>query len=184
LGADGVSVPATDRDVVAAARAAGAVDAGRWTIQVSLGRSRIEPLVLRTTAVVRAPQASSRPWIEHGIVVRNVGRKSVSLNDTRGSAYLSGPVQQALLGADEGCGYGRSAGDDGIDVGACAAYLDAPELGAGESIERTVTLFKGLPEMKRLRAGTYAFRKVISYEVGQRDPRRRYLRVVYDITPR
>jgi hypothetical protein len=78
----------------------------------------------------------------------------------------------------------RSAGSDGIDVGACAAYLDAAELGAGESIERTVTLFKGLPGMKQLRGGTYVFRKVIYYEVGGREPRRRYLMVVYGITPR
>jgi hypothetical protein len=75
LGADRVPVSAIERDVVRAARAAGPVDAGRWTIEVSLGRSRIGPLVLSTTAAVRAPRASAHPWIEHEVVVGNVGRK-------------------------------------------------------------------------------------------------------------
>jgi hypothetical protein len=120
-----VRVP-VDRAAVSGAPATGPVDVGRWRIEVSLGRSRTGPLVLRTTTVARAPETSSHPWIQHEVIMRNVGRRSVSLGDTRGSAYVSGPVRRALLGADEGCGYGRSAGSEDIDVGACASYLDAP----------------------------------------------------------
>jgi hypothetical protein len=142
------------------------------------------PLALRTSAVRRAPETSSNPWIRHRVWIRNVGRKRVRLGDTRRSAYLRGPRERALLGADEGCGYGIASGSDEIDVGLCAAYLDAPTLRAGERIKRTVTLFKGLRGMNRLRAGTYVFHKKVRYKVGNREGRTRHLKVIYKIESR
>jgi hypothetical protein len=108
----------------------------------------------------------------------------VRLGDTRRSAYLLGPARRALLGADEGCGYGLSSGSDEIDVGVCAEYLDAPTLRPGERIKRTVTVFKGLKGMKPLQAGIYVFRKRITYRVKTREERTRRLWVVYRIRMR
>jgi hypothetical protein len=108
----------------------------------------------------------------------------VRLGDTRTSAYLRGPVRRALLGSDEGCGYGISSGIDEIDVGICADYLDAPTLRPGERIKRTVTLFKGLKGMRPLHAGIYVFRKRITYRVASREERTRRVRVIYRIRTR
>jgi hypothetical protein len=110
-----------------------------------------------------------------------VGRHRVRLGDTRTSAYLRGPVEQALLGADEGCGYGTVPGSHQIDVGVCASYLDAPTLEVGERIKRTVTLFKGLKGMKRLEAGTYVFEKNVRFRAGTREGRTVHLKIVYRI---
>jgi hypothetical protein len=180
----GIPVVARDRGTVPTAGGAGTVEVGRWTIRVFLSRSRMGPLALRTSSVRRAPDTSSEPWIQHEVRVTNVGRRRVRLGDTRRSAYLRGPVERALLGADEGCGYGRASGSDQIDVGLCAAYLDAPTLRVGERIKRTVTLFKGLKGMKQLRAGTYVFQKKVRYNVGTPEGRTGHLKVVYKITSR
>jgi hypothetical protein len=157
---------------------------GRWTVRVSLSRSKVGPLRLRTGRVRRGPETSSKPWVQHKIRVRNVGSRRVRLGDTRTSAYLRGPVPKALLGADEGCGYGFASGSDEIDVGVCADYLDAPTLRPGESIRRTVTLFKGLRGMKPLRAGTYVFTKRISYKARGREARTGRVRVIFRIEAR
>jgi hypothetical protein len=164
-------------------RAGPHVVVGRWTVRVGLSRRRIGPLRLRTGRVQRAPDTSSQPWGQHELRIRNVGRRKVRLGDTRTSRYLRGPVGRALLGADEGCGYGIASGSDEIDVGVCADYLDAPTLRPGKRIRRTVTLFKGLMGMTPLRAGTYVFPKRISYKVADRRVRVR-VRVVYKIEAR
>ncbi|HEV3472326.1 MAG TPA: hypothetical protein VG408_03860 [Actinomycetota bacterium] len=174
------ATPAGTREV----RAAPHVVVGRWTVRVSLSRRRIGPLRLRTGRVQRAPDTSSKPWVQHELRIRNVGLRQVRLGDTRTSRYLRGPVGRALLGADEGCGYGIASGSDEIDVGLCASYLDVPTLRPGERIRRTVTLFKGLKGMTSLRAGTYVFPKRISYKVSDRRTRVRRLRVVYKIVAR
>lgn len=154
---------------------------GRWTVGVSLDRSRIGPLQLTTGSVRRAPSSSSHPWIQHRVKITNMNDRKVRLGDTRTSKYLDGPVERALLGADEGCGYGYSEGQEGIDVGVCALYLDIPTLGPGESIRRTITLFKDLDGMQPLEAGTYAFHKKVKFRVAHRPERTRRLTITYDI---
>lgn len=154
---------------------------GRWTIDVSLSRRRIGPLRLTTTPARRAPSSSSHPWIQHDVRITNMSERKVSLSDTRTSRYLEGPVERALLGADEGCGYGFSEGQQGIDVGVCALYLDIPTLRPGRTIKRTITLFKDLDGMQPLEAGTYTFPKKVKFKVGHRPQRTRPLTVIYDI---
>jgi hypothetical protein len=179
-----VPASARDRATPSNVRLAPLAGVGRWTVRVSLSRTRIGPLRVRTGRVRRAPQTSSHPWVQHRLRIRNVGRRKVRLGDTRTSAYLRGPLRRALLGADEGCGYGISSRSDEIDVGVCAEYLDAPTLRPGERIKRTVTLFKGLKGMKPLRAGIYVFHKRITYRVATREERTRRVRVVYRIRTR
>jgi hypothetical protein len=151
-------------------------------VDVSLSRSRFGPLLISTGAARRAPSSSSHPWIQHRVKFTNLNdQRKVHLGDTRTSKYLDGPPDRALLGADEGCGYGYSEGQEGIDVGVCAAYLDIPTLSPGESIRRTVTLFKGLDGMQPLEAGTYEFHKKVKFSVGHRPERIRSLTITYDI---
>lgn len=150
-------------------------------MDVALSRSRVGPLQLSTGSVRRAPSSSSHPWIQHSVKITNLNDRKVHLGDTRTSRYLEGPVRRALLGADEGCGYGYSKGQDGIDVGVCTLNLDIPTLGPGESIRRTITLFKGLDGMQPLEAGSYAFHKKVEFRVAHRPVRIRRLTVVYDI---
>ena len=154
---------------------------GRWTVDVALNRSRIGPLQLTTGSVRRAPSSSSHPWIQHRVKITNLNERKVRLGDTRTSKYLDGPVERALLGADEGCGYGYSEGQEGIDVGVCALYLDSPTLGPGESLRRTITLYKGLDGMQPLEAGAYAFHKKVKFRVADRPERTRRLTITYDI---
>jgi hypothetical protein len=157
---------------------------GRWAVAVSLSRSRIGPLAITTTPVRRAPDTSSRPWIQHDVRISNVGRRRVHLGDTRRSAYLRGSHDRALLGADEGCGYGRASVSDPIEVGVCASYLDAPTLGPGQSIKRTVTLFKGLEGMEPLGRGTYVFPRSIRFEMENSRRWTRRLEVLYEVEAR
>lgn len=154
---------------------------GRWTVDVSLNRTRIGPLRLTTAPARRAPASSSHPWIQHDVRITNLSERKVRLGDTRTSKYLEGPVERALLGADEGCGYGFSEGQEGIDVGVCALYLDIPTLRPGRSITRTITLYKDLDGMQPLEAGTYTFPKKVKFKVGHRQQRTRPLKAVYDI---
>ena len=163
-------------------RTAEPAEIGPWTVDVSLSRSRLGPLRISTGAVRRAPRNSAHPWIQHSLKITNLNdERKVHLGDTRTSKYLDGPPDQALLGADEGCGYGYSEGQEGIDVGACATYLDIPTLNPGESIRRTVTLFKGLDGMQPLVPGTYEFHKKVKFSVGHRPERTRSLTITYDI---
>jgi hypothetical protein len=149
---------------------------------VSLSRSRFGPLQISTGAVRRAPSSSSHPWIQHRLKITNLNdERKVHLGDTRVSKYLDGPPDRALLGADENCGYGFSEGQEGIDVGVCALYLDIPTLKPGEGIRRTVTLFKGLGSMQPLEPGTYEFHKTVKFSVGHRPERIRSLTITYDI---
>jgi hypothetical protein len=157
-------------------------EVGRWTVDVSLSRSRFGPLRFSTGAARRAPSSSSHPWIQHRVKITNLNdEREVQLGDTRTSKYLDGPPDRALLGADEGCGYGYSEGQEGIDVGVCALYLDIPTLNPGESIRRTVTLFKGLDGMQPLEPGAYEFHKKVKFSVGHRPERTRPLTITYDI---
>ena len=155
---------------------------GRWAVDVSPSRSRLGSLQISTDAARRAPSRSSHPWIQHRMKITNLNdERKVHLGDTRTSRYLDGPPDRALLGADDGCGYGFSEGQTGIDVGACLLYLDIPTLNPGESIRRTVTLFKGLDGMQPLEPGVYRFHKKVKFSVGHRSERIRPLTITYDI---
>jgi hypothetical protein len=70
-----------------------------------------------------------------------------------------------LLVAEEGCGYSLAPLEP-----ACLLYLDISPLDPGESRSRTVTLWKGLPGLKPLAAGTYPFERRIRFRFGRAAP--------------
>jgi hypothetical protein len=160
--------------------------AGRWRVEISVRPSRIGPIVLAVTNLARAKPANSDPWIEHDLVVRNTGDQPVTFADTRGSEFIGDAGHHRLLVVDEGCGYSRNGPRAAVTAGACRAYLDLLTVKPDASANRTITLFKRLPGMDPLSAGTYVFRRPVRFQPGSRQPGERegrsgVVRVVYKI---
>jgi hypothetical protein len=144
-----------------------------WTLQVSVEPSDLGPIVVSTGGVRRLPQRCSRccapAWVQHDLVLENTGERPVSFGDTRTGAALGPREHPVLLASDQGCGYG---GSERRPSWACLMYLDAFTLEPGESVTRTVALWKGLRRMRPLGAGTYVFRKPLRFQVGREIPER------------
>jgi hypothetical protein len=147
--------------------AAGSRSAGDgWTVQVSVARSDLGPVVVSVRRVRRVRESDSRMWLQHDLVFKNASDRTVTFADTRTAAVL-GPVGRPMLVAsDEGCGYYRVK----PLRGACLAYLDFITVKPHGSASRTITLWKGLPGMKPRSVGTYVFRKPMRFQVGRAVP--------------
>ena len=130
----------------------------------------------------------SDPWIRHELVFRNSGDQPVTVADTRSSAFIGAAGQHRLLVADEGCGYGRGHPRAPVRAGVCLLYLDLLTVKPHASAKRSITLFKGLPAMNRLVAGTYVLRRPVRFQPASRQPgeggRAGVVRVVYEIASR
>ena len=147
-----------------------ALIAGRWRIQVSVRPSRLGPIAFVAKNPSRAKPTNSDPWIEHDLVFRNTGDRPVTFADTRGSEFTGEAGRHRLLVADEGCGYSQNSQRAPVKAGACLAYLDLLTVEPHASAKRSITLFKGLPGMDRLAAGTYVFRRPVRFQPGKRQP--------------
>jgi len=163
--------------------------AGRWRVQVSVRPSRIGPILLAVKNLAPAKPTGSDPWIEHDLVFRNTGDQPVTFADTRGSESIGEAGHSRLLVANEGCGYSRNSPLAPVRAGACRAYLDLLAVKRHASAKQPITLFKGLPGMDRLSAGTYVFRRAVRFQPGRRGPgegegRSGVVRVVYEVTSR
>ena len=175
-----------------AARATGAAQAaltaGRWRIRVAVRPSRLGPIVFAARNLARAKPTNSDPWIQHDLVFRNTGDQQVTFADTRSSRFIGETGHNRLLVADEGCGYSRKHPRAPVRARACLAYLDLLTVKPHASAKRSITLFKGLPSMKRLVAGTYVFRRPVRFQTGSQQPgeggRAGVVRVVYEIASR
>jgi hypothetical protein len=137
---------------------------GTWSVRVDVEPSRIGRITFAATPLVSPPTGSDPgAWAEGEIVIRNTGSEQVSFSVSRTAAMLS--PGRALLGADEGCGYGSGGG-----LGVCLMYLDTFTLPPGGAAKRTVTLYRGLAGMEPLAAGSYVFRKPIRLVAGATPP--------------
>jgi hypothetical protein len=95
-------VVAREHGTVRTTGGVGTVEVGRWMIRVSLSRSRIGPLALRTTSVRRAPDTSSEPWIQHDVRVTNVGRRQGSSRRHEIVGLLTWPCDEGAAGRRRG----------------------------------------------------------------------------------
>jgi hypothetical protein len=176
-------VPSEAASTTGAAHAA--LAAGRWRIGVAVSPSRLGPIVFAARNLARPKPTSSDPWIQHDLVFRNTGDQPVTFADTRSSKFVGESGHNRLLVADEGCGYSRMHPQAPVRAGACLAYLDLVTVKPHASAERPITLFKELPGMDRLVAGTYVFRRPIRFQAASRQPggggRARVVTVVYEI---
>jgi hypothetical protein len=179
-------VPSEAASRTGAAQAA--LTAGRWRIRIAVRPSRLGPIVFAAGNLERAKPTNSDPWIQHDLIFRNTGNQPVTFVDTRSSKFIGETGHNRLLVADEGCGYSRKHPRAPVRARACLAYLDLLRVKPHASAKRSITLFKGLPSMDRLVAGTYVFRRPVRFEHRSRQPGERgraaVLRVVYQIASR
>lgn len=166
-----------------------ALTTDHWRVQVSAKPSRLGPIVFAARNLARAKRSNSHPWIRHDLVFRNRDGRPVSFAATRSSEFAGEAGRNQLLVADQGCGYARNSARASVRAGACYAYLDSLVVKPHASARRSITLFKGLPGMDRLSAGTYVFRRPVRFQPGRQQPgesegRSGVVRLVYQIAPR
>lgn len=166
-----------------------AVAAGAWTVRASTVPAAIGPVVFAASDLRRAETTDSHPWLQHKLGFRNTGDLPAIFEDTRSSAFAGAPMERRLLVADEGCGYARNTPSAPVRAGSCLGYLDRLTLRPHDAATRSVTLYEGLPGMKRLRPGTYVFRHPVRFRVGitGSDTAERYtgvVKLVYEVKPR
>jgi hypothetical protein len=131
-----------------------------WDVTVSVEARDLGPLDVSIGPLRPAVPSDSHPWLEHELVFTNRGHRALTFGDTR-----TVRIFQRLLVADGGCGYSLRPLEP-----ACLLYLDIPSLKPGESRSRIVTLWKGLPGLKPLVAGTYVFEKPVRFLFGRAAP--------------
>ena len=173
-----------------------ALTTGRWRVRVAVRPSRLGPILFAARNLARAQATNSDPWmptnsdtwIRHDLDFRNTGDQPVTFADTRSSTFIGETGHRRLLVADEGCGYARKHPRAPVRAGACLLYLDLLTVKPHASAKRSITLFKGLPGMNRLVAGTYVFRRPVRFQPGSRQPgegrRAGVIGVVYEIASR
>jgi hypothetical protein len=128
------------------------------------------PIVFAAGDLARANPSNAHPWIVHELVFRNTGDRPVSFADTRSSEFARGPGHRQLLVGDHGCGYALNRPGAPARAGACLANLDVLVVKPHASARRSITLYKGLPGMDQLSAGTYLFRREVRFLPGTRPP--------------
>jgi hypothetical protein len=166
-----------------------ALSVGRWRLGVTVTPSRLGPISFAAKDLARAKRTNSDPWIEHDLVFRNSGDRTVTFADTRSSRFLGEGSDSRVLAADQGCGYALNSRKAPATAGACLSYLDLLRVEPDASAKRSITLFKGLRGMDRLAAGTYVFRRPVRFQFGQRMPgeaegRSAIVRLVYEVEAR
>jgi hypothetical protein len=139
-------------------------------VRVTVRPRRLGALVFAVGRFVPAEANEARAWIRHDLVLRNTGDRTVTVADTRRSAFARGPGRRRLLVADAGCGYAIDHPSAPVVAGVCQANLDLISIGPHASARRSVTLFEGLHGMHRLLAGMYVFRRAVRFQVGDVAP--------------
>jgi hypothetical protein len=131
-----------------------------WVVTVFLEAWGTGPLGVSVGPLRPGSPSESHPWLQHELVLTNRSQRTLTFADTRAVRILS-----RLLVAEAGCGYSLRPLEP-----ACLLFLDIPSLEPGEPRSRTVTLWKGLPGLKPLAAGTYVFKKKIRFQFGRAAP--------------
>jgi hypothetical protein len=131
-----------------------------WVVTVSLEARGTGPLGVSAGPLRPGSPSESHPWLQHELVLTNRSLRTLTFADTRAVRIFA-----RLLVAEEGCAYILRPLEP-----ACVLYLDIPSLEPGESRSRIVTLWKGLPGLKPLAAGTYVFKKKIRFQFGTAAP--------------
>ena len=155
-----------------------AIAAEGYSITARVEPRRIGPLHLTVRKLRKAKPNDAHPWLRHDLVLRNSGNRKLDFGDTRTSRYLE--PGRRLLGADEGCGYGKAKGKP-IDAGACALYLELLTLEPGESKKKDITLFKELPGMQEMKLGVYEFKKKLTFGIGTGARKPHAITIVYEV---
>ena len=137
-----------------------------WLVTVSAKAVRLGPVEVAARPV-RPAEGWGHVWLEHDLVLTNMGNREVSLADTWTAAVL-GPRRRPMLLADASglCGY-RAVRPLRA---ACILPLIFVDVKPGRSVTRTVTLWRGIRRMKPLRPGTYVFPQPLRFRLGKYPP--------------
>ncbi len=116
---------------------------------------RVEPETIGPLEIRVGPlQAAEHGWQQHELVISNRSEDLVTVDLESGATVLERDGEPTLLVADEGCGYGGEPDDDRVTPG-CRLVERAPaQVRPGESLSRTVTLWRDLPGFDALASGT------------------------------
>jgi hypothetical protein len=147
---------------------------------VSVRPARLWPLAVSVGPIRPARANAPGAWVEHDVTFANRSDRPVQFADTGFSGFLP-RRRPVLIAGDHRCGPDPSS----LEI-YCLLYMDAFRVAPHGRVSRTVTLYRGLPEMRRLVAGTYVLRTPIRFRLGRRIPevgtgRTAALRIVYEI---
>jgi hypothetical protein len=147
---------------------------------VSVRPARLWPLAVSVGPIRPARANVPGAWVEHDVTFANRSDRPVQFADTGFSGLLP-RRRPILIAGDQRCGPDPSS----LEI-YCRLYMDAFRVAPHAWVSRTVTLYKGLPEMRRLVAGTYVLRTPIRFKLGRRIPeegsgRTAVLRITYEI---
>jgi hypothetical protein len=141
-----------------------------WRITLSVRPSVVTPLVFSAGPVRAASRNEARVWVQHELVLENRSDRRLQFADTDTSAFIGARGTRRLIAADGNCGYAPQQGKWPLEVGVCLLSLDTFAIEPHGTVSRTITLFKGLRGMLPLTPGTYRFKKVFRFQVGDKAP--------------
>ena len=136
---------------------------GRWRIRATVKPSRIGPINFAARNLSRERGRNS--WVSHDLVFRNTGDRRAIFADTRTSAFIGPGHHKRLLAADPGCGWSPAHRGRPIQAGVCLAYRQRLVAEPHSRTRQSISLFKGLRGMDRLRAGNYAFPQRVRFRL-------------------
>jgi hypothetical protein len=127
--------------------------------------------------------------VSHDLVFRNTEDRRAIFADTRVSAFIGPGHHKRLLAADPGCGWSPTQHGRPIQAGVCRAYQQRLVAEPHSRTRQTISLFKGLQGMDRLRAGNYAFPQRVRFKshsgaTAGAETHKGVVRVVYEIRAR
>jgi hypothetical protein len=135
-----------------------------WLVTATVEPREAGPLRITIGDFKNAPSGNAHTWLQHDFTLENTGNQTLQFEDWRTSVFL-GPPARSLLVGDAGCGYAASSAAAPVEAGACITNLVSTVLQPGESVTRTISLWKELNGMPALTAGTYTFTRTLRYAV-------------------
>lgn len=147
--------------------------AGGWRVRVTVKPSRVGPLAVAVQNVASGRRTRSRSWITHNVVLRNTSNQTITVGELRRSAFIGDRGHRRLLVADSECYL------------VCFTVLPAPlTITPHSSGKLSITVYKALPGMAPLIAGTYVFREMITFRARlAKTLRRANLALAYEVAP-
>jgi hypothetical protein len=125
---------------------------------------QVEPRVVGPLEIRVGPlEPAENAWQQHDLVVTNRSQDPVTFELEFRAAVLERDGLPSLLVADEGCGYGNASGE-AITPGCRLVERGPVRLEAGESVARTLTLWKELPGFDAPVAGEWSTTRTLTVD--------------------